>query len=165
MKRAILAGLLVWACFLTVSRAQLKRPETAKLLPSAAPATAAPGETLEVPVRLEVMPAFHINAEKPTFDYLVPTKLEWISKEFKVLGVEYPAAERYTFEFSPGKPIDVYQGTVTIRNRFQVPRATQPGKVTLRGRLRYQACDNKTCYPPVTLNIDAPVEIVKSRKK
>lgn len=120
---------------------------------------------MELPLRVEIASGFHINAKKPTLNYLIPTKLEWTSKEFKLLDVEYPPAERYTFSFAPSKPLDVYQGTISIRSRFRVPQRTPTGKVILRGVLRYQACDNKACYPPVKVAVEAPVHVVKWRRR
>jgi thiol:disulfide interchange protein len=34
--------------------------------------------------------------------------------------------------------------------QIEVASATQPGAIDLPGELRYQACDDKLCYPPVT---------------
>jgi hypothetical protein len=153
------------ACFFSVAaQAQFKPAEAVRVLPPASPVVVSAPGTLEVPVRLEITHGFHINAEKPTLEYLIPTKLEWTSKEFKLLATEYPPAEHYTFSFSPEKPLDVYQGAATIRSRFQVPRGTPPGKVTLRGKLRYQACDDKACYPPVNVPVETQVEVRKRKK-
>ncbi len=162
----VIPALLLAACLYLpqVAGAQFKPPEVVKVFPPAAPVVAAIAETVAAPLRLEIAPGFHINADKPSLDYLIPTRLEWTSKQFKLLGVEYPKAERYTFRFSPDKPLDVYQGAITIRTRFQAPRGASPGKATLRGKLRYQACDDKACYPPVTVPVEALVEIRKRMK-
>jgi len=150
---------LVFAALL--ASAQLNRPEMLHVVPPIKPVTAAAGSTLEVPVLLDIVPGFHINAEKPTFDYMIPTRLEWTSTTLKLNSVKYPPAEKKEFEFSPGDKIDVYEGSVKIVSRFQVPRTAKPAKLTLQGKLRYQACDHKACYPPVTVPFEAPVEIVK----
>ncbi len=146
--------------------AQVQNPgaRAATLLPPDAPLMATPGRSLVVPLQVEVAAGFHINADKPTFDYLIPTRLEWTSTEFKLLRVEYPKPEKRTFSFSPDAPLDVYQGTVRIQSRFQAPRQAAAGKLPLRGKLRYQACDDKACYPPVTLPVEVPVEIKKKPK-
>jgi len=165
MTQSGMKALVLAACLFSAAvGAQIHGPDAVKVLPPASPVVASAPGTLEVPVRLEITHGFHINAEKPTLGYLIPTKLEWTSKEFKLLATEYPPAEHYTFSFSPEKPLDVYQGAATIRSRFQVPRGTVPGKVTLRGKLRYQACDDKACYPPVNVPVEAQVEIRKRKK-
>jgi thiol:disulfide interchange protein DsbD len=146
-------------------RAQLGRPEMLHVVAPIVAVTAAPGSTLEVPVQLDIAAGFHINAEKPTYDYMIPTRLEWASPPFKVAGIQYPPAEKREFEFQPGDKLDVYEGVVKIVSRFQIPKTVKPVKLTLQGKLRYQACDNKVCYPPVTVPFQVPVEIVKAAAK
>ncbi len=145
--------------------AQFKPLHTVKVSPGTPFLIAAPGETLDLPLRVEIAGGFHINAAKPTFDYMIPTRLEWTSKEFKLLKVEYPAGERRAFAFSPDKPLEVYQGAVSIRTRFQVPRGTAPGKVNLTGKLKYQACDDKACYPPASAPVEVAVQVVRKPAK
>jgi hypothetical protein len=123
------------------------------------PVSATPGGKLEVPLLLEIPPELHINADKPTFDYLIPTRLEWTSKDFKLVGIEYPKSKQFAFSFAPGSKLDVYEGSITVVSRFEVPRSAKPGKVTLEGKLRYQACDDRACYPPRTIPVEVPVEI------
>ncbi len=143
--------------------AQNRRPEWVKVLPPA-PITAVAGQKLEVPLEVEIMQGFHINADKPSYEYQIPTKLEWTSKEFKLLGIDYPKAEQTSFSFAPNEKLAVYQGMPTIRSRFEVPRTAREGKVTLQGKLRTQACDDKACYPPVTVPVEIPVEVKKKGK-
>ena len=147
--------------FVAASNAQLNRPENVHVVPPLQAVTAAAGSTVEVPVMLDVVRGFHINAEKPTFDYMIPTKLQWTSTTLKLAGVKYPPSEKKEFEFAPGDKIDVYEGSVKIVSRFQVPRTAKPAKLTLQGKVQYQACDHKACYPPVTVPFEAPIEIVK----
>lgn len=143
-----------WAVF--------KRPTRVRVVPTE-PVVAGRGK-VEVPVRLEIAPGFHINSDKPTFDYMIPTKLEWTSKELKLQGIEYPQAVRRSFSFAPSKTIDVYDGEVIIRSRFKVPPQAS-GEITLAGKLRYQACDDRACYPPVTVPIQASIMISPQRHR
>ena len=164
MKRISLVAIaLLFSALL--SSAQIKKPENVRVVPPVTPVTAAPGSALEVPVYLNIAPGFHINAEKPSADYLVATKLEWVSAELKLAGMTYPPAEKHEFDYAPGEKVDVYQGDVKIVSRFAVPRNAQPAKLTLQGKVTYQACDNKVCYRPVTVPFEAAVEIVKPAGK
>ena len=164
--RKIFAALLVTVCLSWMATAGERsgRAEVVKVFPPGAPVVAAAPGTVELPLRLEIAAGFHINAKKPTLSYLIPTKLKWTSKDFRLLDVEYPPVERYTFSFAPGKSLKVYQGTVSIRSRFRVPPGTPPGKVMLHGVLRYQACNDNACFPPKKVAVEAPVYVVKSRK-
>jgi len=158
--------LIVLACALVAPAmwAQFAKRDFVKLIPPSSPKAAA-GQTVEVPLAFEIASGFHINAEKPTFDYLIPTKLEWESKEFKLAGIEYPKPEQASFSFAPDTKLDVYQGTVTILSRFEMPKKAPVGKASLRGKLRYQACDDKACYQPATVPVEIPFEIAKKLKK
>ena len=165
-KLSLLAAILALADPLT-GNAQFKRLDQAKVFPPGL-VYAVPGAVVEAPVRLQVFAAYHINAEKPTFDYMIPTKLEWTSSgNLKLLGVDYPRPEKRTFGFAPEKPLEVYQGEVVIRSRFQAPPAAKrepPYQVKLTGKLTYQACDDKVCYPPVTVAVTGEVEILPKGK-
>ncbi len=145
------------------SLAQMKRVEAVQVAPPAKPLTATPGGTLEVTLDLGIKSGFHINSDKPTFEYMIPTKLDWTSKEVKPVAVRYPVPEQREFEFAPGEKLSVYQGEIRVVSRFEVPKTAAPGKLSLHGKLRYQACDNKACYPPVTTPVEVPVEIVKKK--
>jgi hypothetical protein len=37
-----------------------------------------------------------------------------------------------------------------------------PGKYSLRGHLKYQACDNAACYPPRELPVEFEVKVTKA---
>ncbi len=158
MKR--IALVLICLLFVLAANAQLKKPEYARVMPPA-PVSANPGGSVEIPIYMQVQQGYHINAEKPTFDYLIATKLDWTSTDLKLDGIKYPPAEKHALD--TGEQLDVYQGDVKIVSRFQVPKAAKPGKLTLQGKIRYQACDAKVCYAPVTVPIEAPVEIVKKK--
>jgi hypothetical protein len=38
-----------------------------------------------------------------------------------------------------------------------------PGGYAVRGNLKYQACDNATCYPPKLLPVNFLVKVVKGK--
>jgi hypothetical protein len=153
------------ACVITLlaamaASAQFGRPAKEMVRVAAGETVQArPGQTIEVPVTFEVLRGFHVNADKPTIEYLIPTKLQWESKDWKLTGITYPASQKKSFSFAPEKPLDVYEGTLQIKSKFVVPRTAAAGKTKLKGSLRYQACDDSACYPPATLAVEVPVEI------
>ncbi len=160
MKRITLVAICL--VFVAASaNAQLKKPEYARVMAPPTPIAATPGGTVEIPVYLQVQQGYHINADKPTFDYLIPTKLDWASTDLKLEGVKYPPAEKHKLE--TGEELDVYQNDVKIVSRFQVPKTEKPGKLMLQGKVRYQACDAKVCYAPVTVPFEAPIEVVTKK--
>ncbi|MFY9826603.1 MAG: protein-disulfide reductase DsbD domain-containing protein, partial [Thermoanaerobaculia bacterium] len=108
------------------------------------------GKPARVAALVTIEPGWHVNAHKPTFDYLIPTVLKlrlpagWLPEQ-----VLYPKAEMKTFSFVK-EPLAVYDGDVVMLARLQVPAGTKPGSYPVEAALRYQACNDSQCLPPVT---------------
>jgi thioredoxin:protein disulfide reductase len=121
------------------------------------------GSNFQLAVVLKIRNGFHINARKPSAEYLIPTDLRAnLPAGFKSAGeVAYPQGELHTFTFTK-TPLNVYQDKVVLR----VPLAAQPdaplGAQKIPLKLRYQACSQEVCLPPVTLDVDAPVTVAAS---
>ena len=118
------------------------------------------GSSFQVAVVAKIRNGFHINARKPSAEYLIPTDLRvTLPAGFKSAGeISYPKGELHTFAFTK-TPLNVYQDSVVLR----VPLTTQPdaplGAQKIPLKLRYQACSQEVCLPPVTLDVDAAVTI------
>ena len=148
------------ACLLLASLAapaQVLGPHVVSIEPSAG-FKARRGTELTVPLRLLIRGGYHINSSQPAEEYLIPTVLTWPGAAFAAKGVTYPQAETVNYEFS-AKPLLVYSGAVTVVSRFQVPATVPPGELRLAGKLRYQACNDKACLPPRTLDVAVSVTV------
>ncbi len=111
---------------------------------------------------LTVAKGWHINSNKPLDESLIPTRVEVeTSGTVIVHDAIYPPATKIRLGFSK-TPVSVYQGTVTIRVPLEVPKTTVPGAHPLTARIRFQACNDKSCQAPETISIVAPV-MVKRR--
>jgi thioredoxin:protein disulfide reductase len=114
----------------------------------------------QLAVVLKIRPGFHINARKPSAEYLIPTDLRAnLPAGFKSAGqIAYPQGELKTFAFSK-TPLNVYQDKIILR----LPLTAQPdaplGAQHIPLKLHYQACNNEVCLPPVTLEVDAQVTV------
>jgi hypothetical protein len=115
-----------------------------------------PGEDLAVSLKVAIRPGYHMNSDKPAEDYLIPTRLTWDVAGLTVKSVEYPKAETVKYEFSE-KPLSVFSGTITLLSTFKAPETLPAGLNALTGKLRYQACNDKACLPPVTADVSVPV--------
>jgi thiol:disulfide interchange protein len=108
------------------------------------------GSAAELVVGLSIADTWHIQSHRPSFEYLIPTVLTLgLPDGWATPTVTYPPDHTYSPSFSPD-PLAVYEGDVEIHARFEVP-ASASGDVTVPVSLRYQACDDKTCLPPKTL--------------
>jgi hypothetical protein len=117
------------------------------------------GRAFDVAVVAEIMPGFHVNSSKPSEDYLIPTQLlPALPAGFKVLGTTYPPGKLTKFEFSE-KKLSVYEGGFTLRMKIQAPAGAPLGKTTLPLTLRYQACNDSACLPPVKIPVALEIEL------
>jgi Thiol:disulfide interchange protein DsbD, N-terminal len=137
------------------SPAQFRGVQAASVMPPTAVQLKA-GEDLSIPLKIAIRPGYHINSNTPAEDYLIPTRLTWRNAGLKLKSVEYPKAESVQYEFSE-KPLSVYSGTITLRSVLAVPAPIPPGLKDLTAKLRYQACNEKACLPPVTVDVTVPV--------
>ena len=121
---------------------------------AAEPAVVAAGKRSVVEVHLVVVDGYHVNSHAPKSDLLIATvaKLEPQDAGVRMEPVEYPRGASYSFAADPGEVLDVYSGAVVLR----VPVVAAVGEHVLQGMLRYQACDQKACYPPKTLALVVP---------
>lgn len=109
-----------------------------------------PGEVVRLAARVELEDHWHVNSNVPSYDYLIPTELilELPPGSSEPTFV-YPEHSMQEFPFTEG-PIAVYDGTFDILADFGLPTDMGTGSTTVEGALRYQACDDKQCLPPVT---------------
>jgi hypothetical protein len=108
-------------------------------------------------LRFQIVPGFHINSHTPKSELLIPTTLTLEPATGVKPGAPvYPAGQPYSFPSVPGDKLDVYAGNFTIR----LPVVATPGDHTMDATLKFQACDNASCYPPKSL----PIKIVFTAK-
>ena len=87
----------------------------------------------------------------PTFRIVVALALD-ADPAFTAAKATYPAPEKLVLkelnetQLVYAKPFRIVQ-RVTLSGAHDAP-------VTIKGTLRYQACDDKVCYQPITLPIE-----------
>ena len=122
-------------------------------------ATIAAGESGEAVVKLQITDGYHVNANPPTFSYLKATELELTPVDgITVEFITYPDPLTKKFSFSE-KPLAVYEGETTVKAQLKTNKTSKPGAHNLSAKLRVQACDDKVCYAPGTIDLVVPVNI------
>jgi len=117
------------------------------------------GRPFELAVVLKIREGFHINARQPSADYLIATDLRpEVPAGFKLGEITYPKGELHTFSFSK-KPLNVYEDKAIIRMALSALPDAPLGTQHIPFKLRYQACSNEVCLPPVTVDVDASVTV------
>ena len=106
-----------------------------------------------------VQAGFHVNSNAPTYDYLIPLKLTWISTGALTPGkVTYPKPSMEKYAFSKDR-LSVVTGRFDLIAHFKVAAKAPAGPGMATGKLRYQACNNHACYAPKTVDIAIPYQI------
>jgi hypothetical protein len=119
--------------------------------------TVAAGRPGLLELRFRVVDGFHVNSHTPKSEMLIATSLTLGPAEGVKEGkLEYPAGKPYAFPFDPVDKLDVYAGAFMVK----LPVVATAGEHTVVGSLRYQACDNASCYPPMTV----PVKLLFTAK-
>lgn len=109
-------------------------------------------------VHAQLREGYHVNSNTPAEDYLIPLKLTWNATPLEVISVEYPAPKLEKYPFS-AKPLSVFSGDFDITTKFKVPANAPNGPAILTGKLRYQACTDRMCLPPKTIEVPLTVDI------
>lgn len=105
---------------------------------------------------------FHINSNKPNSELLIPTTLKLSTPtDIMISAISYPDGEQLAFDFAPSEKLSVYSGDFTISGKVRPLRSVRPGTYRVHGQLKYQACDNRACFPPATLPIFFDVKVGK----
>ncbi len=117
------------------------------------------GAVVQVRIPIKVQPGFHVNSNTPSEDYLIPLKVNWTDKGALEGGeVTYPKPTLEKYEFSP-KPLSVFTGSFDLVATFKVAAHAPAGPGMASGKLRYQACNDRACFPPKTLDVKVPYQI------
>jgi thiol:disulfide interchange protein DsbD len=116
------------------------------------------GATVDVRVTAMLNEGFHLNSHTPTEDYLIPLTLKW-EGPLEEVEVVYPKPqmEKYSFD---DKPLSVLTGQFPLVTKFKAPAGAVPGPVTLNGKVRYQACNDKSCFAPKTVPVTLTVQVL-----
>ena len=110
------------------------------------------GGEVEVPLLVRVRPGYHINSHRPAEEYLIPTSIAWDAAPLEIVRIDYPDAEIVRYDFSE-QPLSVYSGEFEIVTVLRAPKSLPAGLASMKGKLRYQACNDKACLAPATVDV------------
>ena len=122
-----------------------------------------PGGKGTAELQFQVARGFHINSNKPGSELLVPTVVSLSPPTAIGVGsLEYPEGHDFTLPINPGEKLNVYTGDFAVSATVAASRAIRPGRYRVHGMLKYQACDDRACYPPARLPIAFDVQVGKA---
>lgn len=123
------------------------------------PASAAPGAKLTIVVELTIGPRWHVNSHTPAETFLIPTDLSLAASPGTLSPVRYPPHAERRFAFSD-KPLRVYEGSVRIEEDLEIP-SDAAGSISITGALAYQACNERQCFAPAKIPLEATVSLAR----
>ena len=142
-----LAAMLLSAA---VIAAQDGPPPPAQVEPITERATVAPGATVRAALKVTLPEGLHANANKPRDPSLIPLVLTVTPPAgVTVEEIVYPAPSDLRQDNAP-LPLSVYEREFVIGVVLKVASDAAPREVSVPARLRYQACNEKLCFLPVT---------------
>lgn len=160
---AIKLILLAVLVLLSAARAEVNfNPRTkivARIIPERT--QVAPQSTVNVLVEIQIAPGWHLQSYQPLEKFLKATQLE-IKTDGPFAGgkVAYPDHKLVDAGSISEQPyLAVYEGTIYILAQATVNPDASAGPSTINAALKTQACDDKSCLPPSTTNLNAPIEI------
>ena len=105
------------------------------------------GKTGTGSILLTIPSHLHINSNKPTSEFMIPTEVKLSSKEVKNLKIIYPKGKDRKFEFSEEK-LNIYEGKTLIPFTFTIPKNLKIKTINIKVLVSYQACTDEVCYQP-----------------
>ncbi len=122
--------------------------------------TLIPGERAEARLGLSVAEGFHVQANPAGGPFLLPLQIAFSRQQTLRAGrPRYPAGQRFRLQGS-ADPLLVYSGKFDLVVPVEAFADAEAGDYFLKGTLRYQACDARTCLFPASLPIVVPVEVL-----
>jgi len=120
---------------------------------SLAPDKIKKGRVVRGTVTIDIPAGLHVQSNRPLDKYLVATKLDLETPSGMKAGpVSYPRALMRNLKFSK-TAVAVYEGRAVLRFNVTVPANYNGSSGEIKGKLRFQACNDDSCFPPQTREV------------
>jgi thiol:disulfide interchange protein len=118
-----------------------------------------PGKKAVIAIVFDVKEGFHTQSNTPSKDSYVKFVVSLDDNAgFKASDPVYPPGENH--DYPALGTLNVYTGKVTVFVPIEVKSDAAPGEIKITGKTRYQACDDKTCFFPMSLKFEIATKIV-----
>jgi hypothetical protein len=111
------------------------------------------GRAVRGSIVIDIPRGLHVQSNRPLDKFLVATKLDLETPSGMRVGpVSYPRAMMRDLKFSK-RAVAVYEGRAVLRFAVTVPPNYSGSSGEIIGKLRFQACNDELCFPPVTREV------------
>jgi DsbC/DsbD-like thiol-disulfide interchange protein len=153
MLRVLIAA--VWLFAQAPAKAPIETAHVSLAVSASAPVVASGGKTTLV---LDVAPKPGMHVYAPGQEGYIAIQLTLTADPaFTTAKAKYPAGEKYLMPALNETQL-VYAKPFRITQDVTVKRAAAPA-LTIKGSVRYQACDDKICYLPKTVPVEWVVRV------
>lgn len=123
-----------------------------------------PGKSTTIGIEVNVKEGYHIQADKVNDKSLIPVTLEIISPKGISTGRPvFPSYKLFRLEGTEDN-LNVFDGRFEIKVSVKAPAGAAAGKRILKAKLRYQACNARTCLFPRNIEFEIPVLVMANKQ-
>lgn len=157
------AHILALTALLTLSAslvaAAQRGPTSIELTPLYETDAARAGSSFRIAVDVQLDEGYHVNSEAPLDPFLIPTELLVAAPEGVTLrNLAYP--ESIPFDQIGDIQLVVFEERFRIALSMTLAEDLPAGELVLPARLKYQSCDETTCYAPTQEDFELRFEVV-----
>jgi DsbC/DsbD-like thiol-disulfide interchange protein len=111
-------------------------------------------QTITLDLVASLKPGYHVASNvSPTY----PLKVKLLENDAAQLqNVAYPAPKSHQLA---GETLSVFDGDVRLKLTLKVAPNAPVGRTILTGKVSYQACDDRACLRPDSIDIKIPLDI------
>ena len=163
MKKHLIQSVVAFV--LVIIGTTLSSTAFAQSAPNISVSGSVPGDTVrrgafaQASVVMDIPAGFHVHSNRPLEKFLIATQLEVEAPQGVRVGrVSYPRAILRSLKFSKNR-VAVFEGRAIMRFNVTVPASFGSDSAQLKGRLRYQSCNDELCFPPQTREVWINVKV------
>ncbi len=122
------------------------------------------GSRAPLDIALRVNRGFHINSHQPNDELLLPTVVHLYPPDgVLIMNIAYPEAENLAVPFAGKDKLSVYSGSFEVTAEVRATKLAGAGMQRVHGDVRYQACDNRQCFPPKSTPLEFDIKVVRPK--
>ena len=116
--------------------------------------TATRNQAVSFDVVATLKPGYHVNSNvAPTY----PLKMTLAENPAAQLqNVGFPSPKSHTLA---GETLSVFDGEFRLKVTLKVAPDAPVGRTMLTGKVRYQACDDRVCLRPDSIDLKVPLDV------
>ncbi len=124
------------------------------------------GSKAPLDIELQVNQGFHVNSHNPSDELLLPTVVHLDPPQgIMIVNIQYPEGEQLAMPLMGKDKLSVYSGDFAVKADVRIPSSAALGTLRVHGDVKYQACNNRQCFPPKTTPLEFDVRVVKPKVK